>query len=237
MTAANATESSWGWYCGDDSGTDIVQGKKMGICLGDEFSIKWMENADAVDETKESLKGQFDVVQQEVNKSHVQKFGDLSFVSSPLATFLGAEAASYDLKPRAQEGKATVDSRDAKLVHLRWQLAELKAAESGATAEEVAAAEEELTAEEASRLAATRLFEAVWTRVSGLRAAQMLQLYMPPRNFDCHRAVLSASEVQYTDYSLKYHSVVVNLCEMGFAPQNITAAFAAAAAVVLVEKA
>lgn len=39
VTASNATESSWGTYC-DDPVIDT--------CLGDLFSINWMEDSDAV---------------------------------------------------------------------------------------------------------------------------------------------------------------------------------------------
>jgi len=42
-TAANSIESSWGYYCYPD---DVVGGKHMGTCLGDLYSVIWMENAD-----------------------------------------------------------------------------------------------------------------------------------------------------------------------------------------------
>lgn len=45
VTAANAHESSWGYYCYPD---DVVNGTHIGTCLGDLFAINWMENADAV---------------------------------------------------------------------------------------------------------------------------------------------------------------------------------------------
>jgi len=43
VTAANAAESSWGFYCPP---LDKVNGKSIGSCLGDEFSIKWMEDSE-----------------------------------------------------------------------------------------------------------------------------------------------------------------------------------------------
>jgi len=43
-TAANAKESSWGTYCSPD---DKVDGKKIGSCLGDLYSVNWMEDTDA----------------------------------------------------------------------------------------------------------------------------------------------------------------------------------------------
>ena len=52
VSAANASESSWGTYCSPD---DKVNGKSINSCLGDLFSVNWMEDTDAADLTKESL--------------------------------------------------------------------------------------------------------------------------------------------------------------------------------------
>lgn len=50
MSAANATESSWATYCpasyGMNDGGSIVNGTDLGVCLGDLFSVNWMENLD-----------------------------------------------------------------------------------------------------------------------------------------------------------------------------------------------
>lgn len=39
LSAANPSESSWGYYCSPD---DVVQGKHIGSCLGDLFSINFL---------------------------------------------------------------------------------------------------------------------------------------------------------------------------------------------------
>jgi len=44
VSAANGKESSWGTYCYPD---DKVNGKHIGSCLGDLFSVNWMEDLDA----------------------------------------------------------------------------------------------------------------------------------------------------------------------------------------------
>jgi len=43
VSAANAHESSWGTYCGNDA---VVNGKNIGSCLGDLFSVSWMEDTE-----------------------------------------------------------------------------------------------------------------------------------------------------------------------------------------------
>ena len=43
-TAANGDESSWGTFCPPN---DKVNGKSIGTCLGDLYSVNWMEDSDA----------------------------------------------------------------------------------------------------------------------------------------------------------------------------------------------
>lgn len=52
VSAASPSESSWAYYCPPE---DEVNGKHIGSCLGDEFSIHWMENTDASDTTSKTL--------------------------------------------------------------------------------------------------------------------------------------------------------------------------------------
>ena len=52
VSAANSTESSWGTYCGSAA---TVDGKGVGSCLGDLFSVNWMEDADKADMNSETL--------------------------------------------------------------------------------------------------------------------------------------------------------------------------------------
>jgi len=51
-TAANSIESSWGTYCSPD---DSVDGKHIGSCLGDLYSVNWMEDSDSSDPAVETL--------------------------------------------------------------------------------------------------------------------------------------------------------------------------------------
>lgn len=70
-TAANSEESSFGTYCGDDSSVD---GVVIGSCLGDLYSVNFLENSDipGIFHT-ESLDAQFVLLKNETDKSHVQK--------------------------------------------------------------------------------------------------------------------------------------------------------------------
>lgn len=43
VSAANPSESSWAYYCYPD---DKINGKHIGSCLGDMFSVMMLENTD-----------------------------------------------------------------------------------------------------------------------------------------------------------------------------------------------
>ena len=58
-TAANAEESSWGTYCYPD---DVVNGVHINSCLGDLYSVNWLEDSDKANVGTETLATQFSTV-------------------------------------------------------------------------------------------------------------------------------------------------------------------------------
>merc|ERR1712182_138136 len=87
LSASNPTESSWGTYCGSDA---KVNGRDIGSCLGDLFSVSWMEDSDAKDTTKETLDEQFKAVKTKTDKSEVMQWGDTSFTDEVVSEFIGS---------------------------------------------------------------------------------------------------------------------------------------------------
>merc|ERR1719174_300490 len=73
LTAANGQESSWGTYCVPE---DKVNGKHIGTCLGDLFSVNWMEDLDLETDIGETLEEQYTLVKNETSKSHVMQYSD-----------------------------------------------------------------------------------------------------------------------------------------------------------------
>jgi legumain len=86
VTAANPGESSWGTYCYPD---DIINGTHVNSCLGDLFSVNWMENLEASDPGTETLETQFQKIKVATAQSHVMRYGDMSFTSQPIGNFEG----------------------------------------------------------------------------------------------------------------------------------------------------
>ncbi|CAD8067085.1 unnamed protein product [Paramecium primaurelia] len=83
LSAANPYESSWGTYCPPD---DIVNGKNLGTCLGDEFSVTFLENVDLGD-FSQTLQEHFEFIRDNTLKSNVMQWGDLSFTSETIKEF------------------------------------------------------------------------------------------------------------------------------------------------------
>ncbi|PIO76226.1 peptidase C13 family protein [Teladorsagia circumcincta] len=101
ITAANETESSYATYCDND--LDLP-------CLGDEFSVNWMEDSDTEDINVERLDYQFQWVREITQKSHVKRYGNMSIAQEPVAWFQEFQA---------QQKKVSWPSRDVELMELQ----------------------------------------------------------------------------------------------------------------------
>ncbi len=162
-TAADPDESSWGTYCPP---SDMVNGVEIGACLGDEYSVHWMEDADRPDSMDETLEQQFLTVQKETLQSHVTQYGEEDWTDLPVGDFEGnmtqidrrrnrrvwasrtrgthahpKHNPTRALTPSVPARVGMTDSRDAKLQFLYWQYLRAK------TSDEAAAAGDRLRAE------------------------------------------------------------------------------------------
>jgi legumain len=123
LSAANPTESSWGTYCSPD---DVVQGKHIGSCLGDLFSVNFIEDIDKSDVYGETLAEQFESVKKLTSLSQVMQWGDISFQDDKVSDFVAAEKRDLNLrvlKPIQRIGQmksevAKMNSRTMKLQSL-----------------------------------------------------------------------------------------------------------------------
>ena len=75
----------------------MVNGKNIGSCLGDLFSVNWMEDTEAANISSETLEQQYETVLAKTTASPVQKFGDFSFMSEPIGDFEGNVGNSLSL--------------------------------------------------------------------------------------------------------------------------------------------
>lgn len=85
-TAANPYQSSWATYCSPD---DVIGMKSIGTCLGDEYSVNWMEDSDSNVKEIESLQAQYEHTRDRTINSEVHQYGTLEFTSENIWKFQG----------------------------------------------------------------------------------------------------------------------------------------------------
>ncbi|KAI6672114.1 hypothetical protein NL676_006999 [Syzygium grande] len=121
-TASNAEENSWAYYCpGHPGGAD----RKYDTCLGDLYSIAWMEDSEAHDLGKETLQEQYLVVKKRTNLSHVMQYGNTLLSKAFLSTYMGLyskEVSSISLDELSFSNSLAIPQRDADLVFFQRQV-------------------------------------------------------------------------------------------------------------------
>jgi legumain len=206
-TASNAVESSWGTYCPPD---DSVDGKHINSCLGDLYSINWMENADQAGPT-ETLAQQFTIVKQLTTQSHVMQYGDTTWTSEPIGNYLGGNKTFVPVVTKNEGSSSNVKSQD-----IPMHLAYYKYLRADATDYEGRAAlAKELQMHLNRRVAVDQIFLNLAT-AAGNQDSFVLKAKTP---VVCDgRCCEKLSEVYtqqcggWDDYSLQYHRVIVNVC-------------------------
>lgn len=124
-TAANAEESSWGTYC---PGEYPSPPPEFETCLGDLYSVAWMEDSEQHNLQSETLHQQYELVKKRTSNdnaaygSHVMQFGDIGLSKEPLFLYMGTDPANEnytyidDNALRPKSSRAT-NQRDADLLH------------------------------------------------------------------------------------------------------------------------
>jgi len=212
-TASNAVESSWGCYCPPE---DVVNGKSLGSCLGDLYSVNWMEDSDAVG-MDETLSQQFATVKQKTDQSHVMDYGDKTWTNTKIGEFQGEKKALADAAtgkiPTSTKSQSIVESRDIPMHTFYYQY--LRADKNNLQTSHALA--QQLIDEVKARVAADNMFLNLAKAVvgNGHEAVFAMPSPTPITQFQCfdevNRAVFDYCG-GYSDYSLKYTRVVMNVC-------------------------
>ena len=197
VTAANPDESSWAAYCPPD---DLAGGKHIGSCLGDLFSVNWMENTDATNTTQETLQQQYQIVTQLTNLSHVMQYGDLSFTSESVNNFVGNQKATVAQEER--KASTFVSSRDNLLAYLINRHNKLNNKRTQAA----------LNREINSR----KMYDRIFRVVSNMPGKTLKKA--ETTDFECYKTAISTLEKgcgRTSDYGLKYFRNLYDICAEG----------------------
>ncbi|XP_048530452.1 vacuolar-processing enzyme-like [Triticum urartu] len=243
-TAANAEESSWGTYCpGDDEGAPPPE---YDTCLGDLYSVAWMEDSDAHNLNAESLKLQYERVRDRTSAggtyslgSHVMQYGDLGLNDQSLFVYIGTNPANDNASfvqgssSRRLPGGG-VNQRDADLVHF-WH----KYRRSAEGSAEKGEARRRLVETMARRSRVDSSVELIGGLLFGSEeGAKVLDAVRSAGqpvvdDWDCLKSVVRTFQERcgpLTQYGMKHMRSLANLCNAGVREEAMDKAAAQACA-------
>jgi len=222
-SASSPDESSWGCYCPPQ---DKVNGKSIGSCLGDLYSVNWMEDSDKFGMAR-TLHDQFIATQKLTTMSKVMEWGDVSWtnltignfqgdtklVAEPVVEYSGAEPTHYS--PDELRTMSAVSTYDIPMHLSYYQYLR----HDGKDMAENHAILGELMAELQMRVNTDKVIMALTQKLAGARAEQVMNARMGVAqiNGQCIEIAKRAFVVhcgEFTDYARKYVRVLNNLCNL-----------------------
>jgi len=191
----------------------MVNGKAINSCLGDLYSINWMENSDEVG-PKETLQQQFTLVKQKTTMSHVMQYGDLTWTSEPIGNYLGLNSTISPFV--GQVSKSEGSNSNVKSADIPMHLAYYKYLRAEASdfegRQQLA---KDLQQHLARRVAVDQIFMD-FSAAAGNQDAFVLKAKTPVvcdgRCCEKLQRAYASKCGGWDDYSLQYHRVVVNVC-------------------------
>ncbi|KAI0501006.1 hypothetical protein KFK09_019224 [Dendrobium nobile] len=130
-TASNSVESSWGTYC---PGMDPPPPPEYHTCLGDLYSVSWMEDSDNHNRRNETVKEQYKRVKARALNlkdrhpgSHVMEYGTTTIRNEKLYLYQGFDPFNYNASKKSLQSSfitpEVVTQRDADLLFM-WKMYE-----------------------------------------------------------------------------------------------------------------
>jgi len=230
-SASSPDESSWGCYCPLQ---DKVDGKSIGSCLGDLYSVNWMEDTDKFGMAR-TLQDQFVAVQKLTTMSRVMQWGDVTFTNMTLGDFQGqtSEVATSvaveeeefsGAEPMGYTAQELREMSAVKTYDIPMHLAYYSyLRHDGLNMGENHQLLTTLITELKDRKATDEMFMSLTSKLAGPRAQAVMNARQGAAtpNWECLAVAQQAYVVhcgEFTDYSRKYVRVLNNLCALDNMP-------------------
>ncbi|KAF2574720.1 hypothetical protein F2Q70_00001199 [Brassica cretica] len=236
-TASNAQESSYGTYC---PGMNPSPPSEYITCLGDLYSVAWMEDSETHNLKKETVKQQYQTVKMRTSNyntysegSHVMEYGNSSIKSEKLYLYQGFDPATVNLPSNELPVKSSpvgvVNQRDADLIFL-WQM--YRTSEDGSRKDEIM---KELTETRRHRKQLDTSVELIGTVLFGPTTNFLKSVREPGLplvdDWECLKSVVRVFEMHcgsLTQYGMKHMRAFANICNNGVSKELMKEASAAA---------
>lgn len=238
-TAANAEESSWGTYC---PGEYPYPPPEYDTCLGDLYSVAWMEDSDKHNLRTETLRQQYELVKTRTANdnsaygSHVMQFGDVELNKETLYLYMGTNPANDNstfvdnnsLRPTSK----AVNQRDADLIHF-WH--KFRKAPEGS--DRKTEAQKQFVEAMAHRMHLDHSMKLVGKLLFGFeKGPEVLKTVRPAGeplvdDWDCLKTLVRTFEAHcgsLSQYGMKHMRSVANICNAGIGKEKMGEASAQA---------
>ncbi|XP_012475963.1 vacuolar-processing enzyme [Gossypium raimondii] len=225
-TASNAQESSWGTYC---PGMEPPPPPEFITCLGDLYSVAWMEDSETHNLKRETVEQQYESVKERTSNfnadafggSHVMEYGNTSIKPEKLYLYQGFDPATVNLPPN-ELGPNTpteaVNQRDADILFL-WHM--YKNSEDGLKKTEIL---KQITETKRHRIHLDGSIDLIGTLLYGpakgsaiLKSVRETGLPLVD-DWQCLKSVVRLFETHcgsLTQYGMKHMRAFANICNSG----------------------
>ncbi|KAM1834420.1 hypothetical protein ACFX13_016890 [Malus domestica] len=238
-TASNAEESSWGTYC---PGEYPSPPPEYDTCLGDLYSVAWMEDSDVHNLRSETLHQQYELVKMRTANdnsgfgSHVMQYGDVGLSKNNLFVYMGTNPANDNytflgensLRPSSK----AVNQRDADLLHF-WHKYR-KAPEGSARKIQ---AQKDFVEAMSHRMHIDQTMKLIGKLLFGIeKGPQVLNAVRPAGqplvdDWDCLKTMVRSFETHcgsLSQYGMKHMRSLANICNAGMTQEQMAEASAQA---------
>ncbi|KAK6911177.1 Peptidase C13, legumain [Dillenia turbinata] len=226
-TASNPTEPSYAYYCDGD------------VCLGDLYSISWMEDSDIHNLRIETLQKQYSVVKKRTSsKSHVMQYGDLETKKEVLYTYVGTNPDNDNKTDTSLDSRLlstrVISQRD---TNLNYMMRKYQNAAEGSQMK--LEAHNQLQNELSHRKRVDQSFENIGKQLFGSANGPTVMNMIRPTgkplvdDWECLKAFVNTYQDRcgpLKTYGLKYTRAMANMCNAGVKVEHMAMASAKACA-------
>ncbi|KAK4587569.1 hypothetical protein RGQ29_018828 [Quercus rubra] len=236
-TASNATEDSFATYCPDEPGAPEVE---YNTCLGDLYSISWLEDSDKHDLRKETLQKQYEVVQRRTEKghgfshqgSHVKQYGDKKLSNESLYSYMGTNPAN-DNDTSVEYGSSpstlrVVNQRDVTLLHF-WHKYRKAPVGSHKKLEAQKQLQDEISLRKHVDYSINHIGELLFGNGSSSKVLETIRPSGQPivDDWNCFKMLVSTYEKycgSLSKYGTQYLRAIANICNAGVTMEQMVTA-------------
>nr|GEX01683.1 vacuolar-processing enzyme [Tanacetum cinerariifolium] len=219
-TASNAEESSWGTYC---PGMEPPPPPEYDTCLGDLYSVAWMEDSEKQTSNGETLEEQYKTVKVRTYNhnssegSHVMEYGTKDINAESISLYQGFGATNVsDTTPVTDEPMGVVNQRDADLVFFQRKYEKLTDG-----SQEKADMLKEITDIKNHRSHLDSSIDAIGTKLFGRRNSRVILTSLRGQgkpivdDWGCLKSMVRVYETHcgsLTEYGMKHMRALANIC-------------------------